>query len=164
MWQSSYVLNLNSCMLLTPPYCCPLLPLSRCPLLPTAAHCSLCLTVRSSLLLPTRQVDVRTRDTCGWTALGALTCLRNFEFVEWNNPVLSVGNLAVLTDESVVMMANSWRTLERLRYGWWLAAWWADWFCWVGGWLVGWLVGCSSIFAKSELAGKAAPCSALSLR
>lgn len=62
---------------------------------------------------------MRTRDLCGWTSLAPLTSLRSFEFEEWNNPVLSVGNLVVLTDESVCVMAGSWRGLEQLRCGGW---------------------------------------------
>jgi len=62
------------------------------------------------------QVDVRTRDLCGWTSLAPLSNLRSFEFQEWNNPVLSVGNLVALTDDSCAMMAASWRLLEQLRY------------------------------------------------
>ena len=42
---------------------------------------------------------------------------RSFVFEEWNNPVLSVGNLAVLTDESCACLASSWGVLESLRWG-----------------------------------------------
>jgi len=63
-----------------------------------------------------QQVDVLTRDSCSWASLAPLTALQSFEFEEWNNPVLAVGNLAVLSDQSVAVMASSWRALEHLRY------------------------------------------------
>lgn len=67
-------------------------------------------------VLQLNQVDVRTRDPHGWTALCNMSQLESFCFEEWNNPVLSAGNLCVLTDKSLAMMAGRWAQLASLEY------------------------------------------------
>jgi len=63
-----------------------------------------------------QQVDVRSCEVHSWACLSPLTCLLAFEFSEWNNPLLSIGNLAVLSDDSVARMAASWTHLQCIRY------------------------------------------------
>lgn len=61
------------------------------------------------------QVDVRSYELHSWACLSPLTSLQAFEFTEWNNPMLSVGNMAVLTDGSVTAMAAGWRSVRSIR-------------------------------------------------
>lgn len=42
--------------------------------------------------------------------------LETFLFRVWNNPVLSAGNLCVLTNDSLAMMAANWPRLRQLTY------------------------------------------------
>ncbi|KXZ43535.1 hypothetical protein GPECTOR_87g396 [Gonium pectorale] len=64
------------------------------------------------------QVDVRTRDPDGWTALKGCRRLTSFSFRSWSNPVLSAGSLCppLLTNDSLAMMAANWPRLETLSY------------------------------------------------
>ncbi|GIM07899.1 hypothetical protein Vretimale_11940 [Volvox reticuliferus] len=62
------------------------------------------------------QVDIRTRDPDGWTALSGAHALESFSFRAWNNPILSASNLCVLTNDSLAMMAANWPRLQQLSY------------------------------------------------
>eukprot|EP00198_Chlamydomonas_reinhardtii_P009489 XP_001698826.1 predicted protein [Chlamydomonas reinhardtii] len=53
------------------------------------------------------QVDIRTRDPDGWTALSGCRCLEHFSFRVWNNPMLSAAAAAVsLTEKAEEHLAH----------------------------------------------------------
>lgn len=66
--------------------------------------------------LSLKLVDVRAREEVMLTALTSLTGLQSFQFVEWNNPLLSIGNLVALTDHAVGRLAVAWQQLTSFTY------------------------------------------------
>lgn len=61
-------------------------------------------------------VDLMATNLHGWSVLSTLTNLESFEFVEWNNPLLRIGNLCVLTDAALSMLGNCWKLLNSFSY------------------------------------------------